>query len=70
MTSFHLARLPDRVPVMPQSTVLFCSAGTTSPKAIVTGVAPSAVINSDCERPPTRTFLPFMSARLLISALQ
>ncbi len=69
-TSLHFARLPESVPVMPQSTVRFCIAGTTSPNAMVTGVPPSAWTSSDCERPATRTFFPFTSASPFSSALQ
>ena len=69
-TSCHLAELPDRVPVIAQSTTLFCRAGTTSLKASVTPVPPKASTNSASVRLPVRTFLPFRSARPLISPLQ
>jgi hypothetical protein len=55
---------------MAQSTTLFCIAGTTSPKAMVTLAPPSASTNSACVRLLVRTFLPLMSASPLISALQ
>ncbi len=39
------------VPVMPQSTTPFSSAGTTSPNAIVTAEAPNARARSACDVP-------------------
>src|SRR3546814_16878454 len=56
-------------PVSAQSTTLRCSAGTTSPNAMVTVVPPTAETKSDWVVLNTRTFLPFRSSRVAIGLL-
>ena len=50
------------VPLTAQSTTPLSSDPYTSPMAIATGCAPSALTKSDCAGPEIRTFIPLRSA--------
>ena len=61
-TSFHLALLPELLPVIAQSMTPRCIAGTISLKDMVTGVPPAAAIRAEVVVEKTRIFLPARSS--------